>query len=139
MSGESFERIEHRLHRLETGQDALRADVAGLKSDVAELKADVGELKSDVAGLKSDVVGLKADVVGLKANVDDLGREMRVLHEDAVERIKAIPEYTGPTRKDFLELRELLQREVIEKRLDPLTAMVRQHHIDIEELKRRHR
>jgi hypothetical protein len=59
---------------------------------------------------------------------------MHVLHEDVIARIAAIPKYTGPTRAEveqgFADLREL-----IERRLDPLEAVVRQHSIDIEHLK----
>ena len=55
---------------------------------------------------------------------EDLGRQMRVLHEDAIERIEAIPEYTGPTRAEFNQGMADL-REVIERRLDPLEATVR--------------
>jgi hypothetical protein len=56
------------------------------------------------------------------------------LHEDVIARIAAIPEYSGPTKGEiqqgFAEL-----RETIERRLDPLESIVRQHTIEIERLK----
>jgi hypothetical protein len=62
---------------------------------------------------------------------------MHVLHEDVIARIAAIPEYTGPTKAEmdqgFADVREMISR-----RLDPLEATVRQHSIDIEQLKRQH-
>jgi uncharacterized coiled-coil DUF342 family protein len=111
MSEERFERIEQRL-------DGLWVDMAEIKADVAELKTDVAELKTDVAGLKTDVAGLKTDVGGLKGAVTDLQRESRdlrihmgVLHEDLVDRIKAIREDDSLRREmraGFAELKQLL-------------------------------
>src|SRR5262245_61805764 len=93
MSQEHFERIDNRLDRLEGDVIALRVDVAGLKTDVGGLKTDVGSLKTDVAGLT-------AAVAALDIKQDDHARQMRVLHEDLVDRIKAIPT-DGPTRAEM--------------------------------------
>jgi hypothetical protein len=41
-------------------------------------------------GLTADVASLKTDVIDLKAETVDLRRHMGVLHEDVVERIRAI-------------------------------------------------
>ena len=71
---------------------------------------------------------------GLHGRIDDLDRHMHVLHEDVIARIAAIPEYSGPTKAEFAELREM-----IERRLDPLERVVRQHGADIERLKRSRR
>jgi hypothetical protein len=65
--------------------------------------------------------------------IDDLGRQMRVLHEDVLARIAAIPEYTGPTKVEmdegFADLKEAIFR-----RLDPLEATVRQHRVKLDQL-----
>jgi hypothetical protein len=56
---------------------------------------------------------------------------MHVLHEDVIARIAAIPEYAGPTKAEFAELKEMIGR-----RLDPLEVTVRHHTVEIERLKR---
>lgn len=96
MSEERFQRLEHKLDGVVADVSSLKADVSVLKTDVAELKTDVAELKTDVAVLKTDVSGLRADVSGLKtdgvsiqASIIDLGHQMRVLHEDVLDRIRA--------------------------------------------------
>ena len=106
MSEERFDRIEQRLDRLEAG----------------------------VVRLDGRVDDLSGRVDGLSGRVDDLGRHMRVLHEETIARIAATREYTGPTREEFAELKDMIGR-----RLDPLETVVRQHSIDIERLKRRRR
>jgi hypothetical protein len=70
----------------------------------------------------------------LEVRIGDVDRHMHVLHEDVIARIAAIPEYSGPTRTEFAEFRKL-----IERRLDPLERLVRQHDADIERLKRSRR
>ena len=96
MSEERFERLELKLDTvvadvavLKTDVAVLKTDVAVLKTDVAVLKTDVAVLKTDVGVLKADVGGLKTDVGGLHHKVDTLGREMRVLYEDTIDRIRA--------------------------------------------------
>ena len=64
MSEERFNEIDRRFDRL--------------TAEVSELKTDVAELKTDVAGLKTETV--------------DLRRHMGVLHEDVIDRIRAIRE-----------------------------------------------
>jgi chromosome segregation ATPase len=113
---ERFDRIDSRLDRLEAGQDDLRSDVKNLQAGQDSLRSDVRELRADHGTLRTDL--------------EDLGRHMRVLHEEVLDRIRAIPEYSGPTRAEFAELKEMLGR-----RLDPLEATVRQHSAEIEHLK----
>ena len=108
---------------LKAGQAELKADVAELKTGQAELRADVAELKTGQAELRSDVTELKTSVGRLESGQDELRRHMHVLHEDVVDRIKAIPT-NGPTRAEMTRGFEEL-REVIGRRLDPLEAAVR--------------
>jgi hypothetical protein len=63
--------------------------------------------------------------------IEALDQHMHVLHEDVIARIAATREYTGPTRAEFAELKEMLGR-----RLDPLEATVRLHSREIDKLKR---
>ena len=84
--------------------------------------------------LETGQTALRADVsVGFgrfDGRIDDLDQRMHVLHEDVIARIAAIPEYPGPTKAEFASLREM-----IERRLDPLEAVVREHSAEIEQLK----
>jgi len=98
-----FDRVEQRLDRLETGQTDLKTDVAQLKADVDHLKTDVIDLKQGMAQLRN---------------------EMHVLHEDAIDRIRAIPTDV-PTRAEWRQA-FAEQNEWIGQRLDPLEAAVRE-------------
>jgi hypothetical protein len=87
-------------------------------------------LRADVAVLKADVAGLRGDVQHLDAKFDDLGRYMRVLHEDLIERIKAIQEQSGLAKAEFAEY-----REKTDARLDGVESAVRPHSRDIAEIR----
>jgi chromosome segregation ATPase len=104
MSKQQLDRMEGRLNEtagevaglrlkvdvFETKMDVLQTDVSGLKADVSGLKADVSGLKADVSGLKADVSGLKTEVSGLGERIEDVSRHMGVMHEDLIDRIKAL-------------------------------------------------
>jgi archaellum component FlaC len=113
MSEQRFNRIEERLDRLDGRMD---------------------KLDGRMNGLDGRMDGFDARMDRLENRVGDVDRYMHVLHEDVIARIAAIPEYSGPTRTEFAEFREL-----IERRLDPLERLVRQHDADIERLKRSRR
>jgi hypothetical protein len=57
---------------------------------VGTLKTDVGTLKTDVITLKTDVGTLKTDVGTLKVGQVELRRHMDVLHEEVLDRLKAV-------------------------------------------------
>ena len=111
MSEERFQRIEQKL-------DGVVADVAVLKTDVAVLKADVAGLKTDVGGLKTDVAAL--------------GNQMRVLHEDVIDRIRATDSteiLRAEMRSGFAEvLRALADHAVPGEAADRLFARVLDDH-----------
>jgi hypothetical protein len=72
---------------------------------------------------------LRAD---MNTGFAELRRHMGVLHEEVLDRIAGTREYTGPTREEFTELKEMIGR-----RIDPLEATGRQHSVEIERLKRK--
>jgi len=125
---------EGRLTGIENNLTEIRGDVRVLKTDVQELKTDVQVLKTDVQVLKTDVQELRTDVQELRTDVRDLGHQMRVLHEDVIDRIKAIPDPTETIRREmrtgFAELREEMNR-----RIEPLELTVRDHSIELARLK----
>ena len=113
MSEERFDRIEH-------GLSDFRARFDGVDARFAEVDA------------RFDRVETRLD--RLDGRMDDLGRHMRVLHESVMDRFAAQKEYSGPTRAEFAELKEMLGR-----RLEPLEMVVRAHSADIDKLKRARR
>jgi hypothetical protein len=117
MSEERFDRIDERLDRVETGQTGLRADVARLEACQNDLRAD-----------------LTGHVGRLEGRIDDLDRHMHVLHEEAMDRIAAMPESVDALRVEMVRGFAVIT-EAIDRRLDPLEITVRQHSMDIERLK----
>jgi archaellum component FlaC len=109
---------QERFGRIESRLDVLSADVAQIKTDVAGLK-------TDVAGLKTDVAGLRTDVAGLRTGLSDLGHQMRVLHEDTIDRIKTLAPDFGPIRREYQQADKDLRSEM-NSRLVILEAAVRQ-------------
>jgi len=67
---------------------------------------------------------IETKVDGLETRFDDLGRHMRVLHEDLVGRIADLAPDYAPIRREFKEADAEL-RESIEVRLQPLEAAER--------------
>ena len=154
--------LEERLTGIENGLNDIRADVrelrtdaaqlhegqAALRTDVAELREGQAELRTDVAGLHSDVRELRTDVEELRtgqvvlgaglnhlrARVGDIDHQMRVLHEDVIDRIKAIPDPTEARRQEmkagFARLEDALDR-----RLGPLELTVREHSVELARLR----
>ena len=61
-------------------------------------------------------------------------RHMGVLYEHAITTLADSHGYTGPTREEFAELKEMIGR-----RIEPLEKVVRRHSADIEDLKRNRR
>jgi hypothetical protein len=66
----------------------------------------------------------------------ELRRHMGVLHEEALGRIAATREYTGPTKAEMNQAFADLT-ETITRRLDPLEAAVRQHSLRLDRLEKR--
>lgn len=94
-----------------------------IDQSLTALRSDVDTLKTDVAELKTGVAGLKVDV---DRRFDDLRGEMLMLHEEVVDRIKAIPDPAERLER-AMRAEFALFREEIGRRLDPLEAAVRLH------------
>jgi len=104
-----------------------------MEAALVRIESTVEELKTDVAGLKTDVTSLKTDVARLDAGQVELGRHMRALHEEALDRIAALqPQWDlFTTKRDVADL-----KESIDRKLDPLIAVVRTHSMEIADLQR---
>jgi uncharacterized coiled-coil DUF342 family protein len=101
---------EERLERIEQ-------ELGGLKTDVAGLKTDVGGLKGEVGGLREDMTKLQG---GLK----EFREQMLVLHEDTIDKIKALAPDFDPLRREFREADAKLA-DALDKRIVPLEVHVR--------------
>jgi hypothetical protein len=73
---------------------------------------------------------LRAGGVVQIGKLQEIDRNMRVLHEAAMSAIAALPEATYATKTEVAELRER-----VERRLDPLEAAVHHHTTEIAKLK----
>jgi hypothetical protein len=76
------------------------------------------EQKIDSLGknLRQDMRGLRDEMHGLYS---DLGHQMRVLHEDTIDRIKALAPDLEPIRREF-KAADTELRQGIDRRLSPL-------------------
>jgi hypothetical protein len=113
MSEERFDRIDQALERLEAGQSHV-------------------ELRLDGIDLRLEGVDRRFDAVDRR--IEDLDQHMRVLHEDALERIASAPDHT-PRLEAKLDQVVVDLKEAMGRRLDPLEAAVRHHSVEIERLK----
>ena len=81
------------------------------------------EQKIDSLGkdLRHEMRGLRDEMHGLYS---DLGHQMRVLHEDTIDRIKALAPDLEPIRREF-KAADTKLREDIDRRLRPLESEAR--------------
>lgn len=95
--------------------------LTGIETRLSLLENKVDSLDKKVDSLDKKVDGLdkKVDELG-----ESLGRQMRVLHEDTIDKIKALAPDFAPVRREFHAADAKLRRE-IEGRLIPLEEAVR--------------
>jgi uncharacterized coiled-coil DUF342 family protein len=102
--------------------------LAGIEAKIDGVSAGLGArmdgLSQEVGGLRQEVSGLQQAVGGLRQEVGGLRHEMHVLHEDLVDRIKALAPDFGPIRREFREADAGL-KESLERRIEPLEAAER--------------
>jgi chromosome segregation ATPase len=125
MSEERLEKVETTVTGLRGDVSGLREDFAGLKQDFAGLKQDFAGLKQDFGGLKEEFGGLKEEFGGLREDFGKLGGQMRALHEDTIDKIKALAPDFDPLRREFRAADAELADQ-LDKRIVPLEAFARQ-------------
>ena len=92
--------VEARLERLEMKVEGLSDRVDGLSQQIA---AKVGNLAQDISVLRN---------------------EMHVLHEDLVDRIKALAPDFAPIRREFQQADDEVKESLL-RRIEPLEAAER--------------
>jgi len=131
-------RLEAGQAELRAGQDELRAAVEGVRTGQDELRAGLADVRSDVAGVRSGLAEVRSDVSELRVEVKDFGRQMRILHEEVLERLKAIPDPTESLRREMKAGNDALREELL-RRIEPLELTARDHTAELSRLKARRR
>ena len=67
---------------------------------------------------------IETKIDALHGEMHDLGRQMRVLHEDVIDSIKALAPDFAPVRREFKAADDQL-REEFDRRLTPVEAALR--------------
>jgi hypothetical protein len=129
---------DERLDRIEATQDRLIAGQAKLEAGQAKLEAGQAKLETGQAKLEAGQAQLEAGQEKLGADVAALGREMRVLHEDVVDRIRALAD-PGEILRREIRAGDTRVYESLDQRVQPLELTVREHSQDIARLKKRRR
>ena len=93
-------------------------------------------MRGDLGVLRADVGDLRAGYEELRVEVRDLGHQMRVLHEDVIERIKAISDPTDWLRREMKAGDDVVRDEML-RRIEPLELTVRDHSAELSRLKKR--
>jgi chromosome segregation ATPase len=124
VSKEQFGRIDERFNELDQRFEQVDRRFDRVDQRLDRVDQRFGQVKERLDRLETGQ-GKMSD------RIEALDQHMHVLHEDVIARIAATREYTGPTRAEFAELKEMLGR-----RLDPLEATVRLHSREIDKLKR---
>lgn len=124
MQDEQVQRIESRFDGLDSRFDALDSRFDGIdwRLDGVDSRFDRVESKLDV--LDGRVGRLESKIENLGTRVDQVDRHMHVVHEDLIERIKALAPDLGPIGREFRrEIADL--RESTDRRLIPLETAER--------------
>jgi hypothetical protein len=118
---------------LVTRMDGLVVGQQGLVTRMDGLAAGQQELVTRVDGLAAGQQELQAGQKRVETRIEEVDRHMHVLHEEALDRIAAIPT-DGPSK---VEVKRWLddQSEALGRRLDPVEAAVIRHTAEIEQLK----
>ncbi|HXT70410.1 MAG TPA: hypothetical protein VN700_11675 [Vicinamibacterales bacterium] len=140
MSDERFVAIEQRLDSVDRSINNLSNRVGhvevNLTSRMDRLESELGgrmdrlegELGERIDCLDRQLGGrmdrLEGDLGGLGGQIERLATHMHVLHEDLVDRIKALAPDFQPLRREFMRADDKL-RDELDIRLVPLEADLR--------------
>ncbi len=129
MSDERLERIETTVRGLAHGQEALHAGQD-------ELHAGQGELRTGLDELRAGLGELRAGQDELRAGLAELRTHMGVLHEEIIDRIKAIADPSDQLRRE-MRAGDNAVRESCERRLDAIEVVVKDHSAQLKQLRKR--
>lgn len=109
MSEERFDRLEQQIRGLGASTDRRFETIEG---QIRDLQTSQKEWRGDLESR-------------LRELSTDLGRQLRMFHEDVISRIAATQEYSGVTRQEFGEYKESIEQRV--RPLEVLSSVVREH------------
>jgi peptidoglycan hydrolase CwlO-like protein len=142
MPEDRLQAVESTLAQVVAGQGQLEERQGRLEEGQGRLEERQGQLEERQGRLEGRQERLEATVAELRADTnrgfEDLGRQMRVLHESTIDHIKIVAERTEALRAE-METREVRILEAVDQRIRPLELTVRAHSADIAQLKKRRR
>jgi hypothetical protein len=132
MSEERFDRIDRTLGELGRRSDGVDQTLSEFRQRFDEVDRTLGEFRQRFDRLETRME------IGFK----ELGREMRVLHEDVIGRSAGTREPPAVTREDLTQANDGIDRRLIPlEALPPVvrdhSAALQKHEAEIERLKRR--
>jgi chromosome segregation ATPase len=131
MSDERLDRIETKVDGLvhHAGEVDRRLDGVDRRLDSIDAHLDRVDGRLDRVDGRLDNVERGLDALGneMRTLNQDTRHEMRVLHEQVLDRIAALAPDFGPIRREFRKADQAL-RKSIERRLEPLEAAERARH-----------
>lgn len=98
--------IEKRLTRLETTVDDLTAGQVELRTEVSELR---GEMRTGFEEVRGEILAVRVELGG---RMDELGHQMRVLHEDTLANIRDLAPDFAPIRREFHAAEAELRKDI---------------------------
>jgi chromosome segregation ATPase len=137
MSEELLVRIEATLGQLVVGQARLEDNAAKLEGRFDNLEGRFAILEGRFDRLEGRVDKLEGRFDKLEecleTGLQDLGHQMRILHEDVIDRIKALSDPSDMLRREMNARDEELPEDLT-RRLDPLELTVRDHSAELARL-----
>ena len=126
MANEQFAEIRARLDELMSGQAELRREMhSGFEQVRGEMRAGHEELRGEMRAGHEELRGeMRAGHEELRGEMREVAHQMRVLHEDTIDRIAALAPDFEPIRREF-KAGDAELREDIDRRLTPLEAAMR--------------
>ena len=136
MVEERLTSLETKVNRLAVGQQELHIKVDELAAGHAELRTEVADLRTEMRGEFTNVRGemasgfasvrgeMASGFANVRGEMADLRRYFGVLHEETLDKIKALAPDPDEIRREFRGADAAL-REEINRRLDPLELAVR--------------
>jgi chromosome segregation ATPase len=112
---QKLDRVEQRVERVEQKVDRLEQRVERVEQKVDRLEQRVERVEQRVERVDQKVDRLAADVSTVAVRLEDLDRHMHVLHEEAMDRIRALGEHDtlrAEMRSEFKSLRDVLTQHI---------------------------
>ncbi len=117
--------VEIRMGAVETRLVAVETRMGGVETRMGAVETRVGGVETRLGGVETKIDSLRTDMYEMGDKLrGDLTLEMRILHEDVIDKIKALAPDFAPIRREFRAADADL-REEFDRRLSPVEAALR--------------